>query len=170
MQAAGICSPTGELLTAAGRGPMRPLPCDTVYVIENETTYLAFPAVERAVALFGGGYAVSVLEQLHWLDDREIVYWGDIDTHGFAILDRLRRRFPRTHSLLMDRATLLTHDGQWVREDSPHVSHLQHLRPDEAELYRDLVEDMLGPSIRLEQERIWYPAIRHAIERRASRR
>ena len=103
MQAAGICSPTGELLTAAGRGPMRPLPCDTVYVIENETTYLAFPAVERAVALFGGGYAVSVLEQLHWLDDREIVYWGDIDTHGFAILDRLRRRFPRTHSLLMDR-------------------------------------------------------------------
>ncbi|MGV9668202.1 Wadjet anti-phage system protein JetD domain-containing protein [Nocardia niigatensis] len=23
-----------------------------------------------------------------------LLYWGDIDTHGFAILDRLRQSFP----------------------------------------------------------------------------
>jgi hypothetical protein len=115
------------------------------------------------VALFGGGYAVSVLEQLGWLADRELIYWGDIDTHGFAILDRLRRCFPHARSMLMDRATLLAHEGQWVEETSPHVASLDRLQPDEAELYRDLVEDVLGRSVRLEQERVSYSAIERAI-------
>lgn len=49
--------------------------------------------------------------------------WGDIDTHGFAILDRLRRHFPQVRSMLMDRATLLAHEGQWVTEQAQHVAH-----------------------------------------------
>lgn len=44
------------------------------------------------------------------------------------------------------------------------MSHtLENLRHDEADLYSDLIEGGLGPSIRLEQERIWYPAIERAI-------
>ena len=58
------------------------------------------------MVIFGGGYAVGLLESLAWLADLDVVYWGDIDTHGFAILDRLRRHFPRLRSVLMDRATL----------------------------------------------------------------
>ncbi|MBB5786149.1 Wadjet anti-phage system protein JetD domain-containing protein [Jiangella mangrovi] len=153
----------GELMFRTDELARRPLPGATVYVIENETTYLAFPAVDDALALFGGGYAVSVLESLSWLSERDVVYWGDIDTHGFAILDRLRRHFPQVRSMLMDRATLLAHEGQWVTEEAQHVAHLENLRPDETDLYSDLVEDVLGPSIRLEQERIWYPLIERAI-------
>lgn len=141
-----------------------PPACSRVYVIENDITYLAFPPVDDAVAVFGGGYAVSVLEPLSWLADRELIYWGDIDTHGFAILDRLRRSFPHARSMLMDRATLLAHEGQWVQEASPYVAALDLLRPDEVELYRDLVEDALGPSVRLEQERVSYAAIEHAVQ------
>jgi hypothetical protein len=140
-----------------------PPECGSIYVIENDVTYLAFPPVDGAAALFGGGYAVSVLEQLDWLADRRLVYWGDIDTHGFAILDRLRRSFPHAESLLMDRATLLAHEGQWVQEAKPHVAHLPHLRPAEADLYRDLVEDAFGPSVRLEQERISYSVIKRTL-------
>lgn len=154
-----------ELTVRLDELAVTPPECSTVYVIENDITYLAFPPVDDAVALFGSGYAVSVLEKLDWLADHELIYWGDIDTHGFAILDRLRRSFPHARSMLMDRATLLAHEGQWVAEASPHVAWLDRLQPDEAELYRDLVEDVLGPSVRLEQERISYSAIEHAISR-----
>jgi hypothetical protein len=136
---------------------------NTVYVIENKITYLAFPPVPDAVAIFGEGYAVPVLADQRWLAGRSLIYSGDIDTHGFAILDRLRQRFPHTRSLLMDRATLLAHETQWVREADPVATHLAHLDPAESDLYRDLVEDSFGTAVRLEQERISYPAIERAI-------
>lgn len=163
-----LAGPYTELTVRLDELATGPPDCSTVYVIENDITYLAFPPVDDAVAIFGGGYAVSVLEQLHWLADRELVYWGDIDTHGFAILDRLRQHCPHARSMLMDRSTLLAHEGQWVTEDSPHVAPLQRLRPAELELYSDLVEDALGPSVRLEQERISYSAIEQAVPPSAS--
>jgi hypothetical protein len=100
---------------------------------------------------------------LHWLADRRLTYWGDIDTHGFAILDRLRQHFPHARSMLMDRTTLLAHETHWVREPKPVATRLDRLHPNEADLYRDLVEETLGPTVRLEQERISYAAIEHAV-------
>lgn len=142
----------------------RPLRERTVFVVENEVTYLAFPPVPDAVVIFGAGYALPRLEPLRWLADRDVIYWGDIDTHGFAILDRLRRSFGHARSMLMDRATLLAHEGQWVTEPSPTEAHLPLLRPEEANLYTDLIEDTLGRAVRLEQERIAFSAIRRAVE------
>jgi hypothetical protein len=135
------------------------------YVIENEITYLAFPLPDGAIVIFGGGYAVEVLESLSWLTGLDLVYWGDIDTHGFVILNRLRRRFGHARSLLMDRATLLAHRSQWVTEPRPSAVSLDLLDPDEAELYHDLLDGTLGPSIRLEQERISFAAIEQALAR-----
>jgi hypothetical protein len=133
------------------------------YVVENEITYLAFPAVEGALAIFGGGYAVSALESLGWLADVDLHYWGDIDTHGFAILNRLRRRFPHARSMLMDRETLLAHSGQWVTEPNPVDTRLDLLDPAEDALYRDLVSHALGQSVRLEQERVRFTALEEAL-------
>lgn len=135
----------------------------TVFVVENEVTYLAFPRVPDAIVIFGSGYAVSRLEPLPWLADRELIYWGDIDTHGFVILDRLRRVFGDTRSMLMDRATLLAHERQWVIEDSPTDAALPLLTPEEAALYTDLVENALGSAIRLEQERVSFAAVERAV-------
>ncbi|MFJ8916050.1 DUF3322 domain-containing protein [Amycolatopsis sp. NPDC102389] len=137
----------------------------TVFVVENEITYLAFPPVENAIVIFGEGYAASRLQPLEWLTCKNLVYWGDIDTHGFAILNRVRRSFDGTRSMLMDRATLLNHEGQWVSEPNPTGEHLEALLPDEASLYTDLVEDLLGKAVRLEQERISYTAIQEASRR-----
>lgn len=142
-----------------------PLESQTVYIVENEITYLAFPPVRDAVVVFGGGYAVNRLEPLRWLAGKDLVYWGDIDTHGFAILNRLRRVFGRTRSLLMDRATLLAHESQWVRDSAPTNEHLEMLLPDEAALYTDLVEGTFGPAVRLEQERISFSAVEQAVRR-----
>ncbi|MDQ3764618.1 MAG: DUF2220 family protein [Actinomycetota bacterium] len=140
-----------------------PLDVSTVFVVENEVTYLAFPPVEESIVVFGGGYSSSTLEQLSWLTQRELVYWGDIDTHGFAILNQLRRTFGHVRSMLMDRTTLLAHEGQWVSEPSPVNAHLERLRTDEAALYTDLVEGAFGTTVRLEQERVSYSAIERAV-------
>jgi hypothetical protein len=152
-----------ELTVRAGELTAAPAAVTAVYAVENETTYLAFPAVAGAMVIFGGGYAVSALESLAWLADLDLVYWGDIDTHGFAILNRLRRRFPQTKSMLMDRATLLAHRSQWVTEPNPTNAPLELLDQDEAELYRDLAANALGESIRLEQERVRFSVVQVAV-------
>ena len=135
----------------------------TVFVVENEVTYLAFPDVANAIVVFGSGFALTALEDLPWLHGKEIVYWGDIDAHGFDILNRLRGRFESVRSMLMDADTLLAHTEQWVVEPTPTSRVLPYLAADEASLYRDLVEGLHGPSIRLEQERVRFSLLHRAL-------
>lgn len=140
------------------------LPITTVFIVENQATYLAFPEVPDAVVVFGGGFGVTVLEGVPWLAQRDVVYWGDLDTHGFAILSRLRERVPAVRSLLMDRSTLLAHREQFTVEPNPTNVELGGLTAEESELHRDLIEDRYGPSVRLEQERIRFSTVRNALE------
>jgi hypothetical protein len=141
----------------------RPLGGRTVIVVENEMTYLALPPVDDALAVLGGGYAVSLLASLTWLGERQVFYWGDLDTHGFRMLDRFRAAFPRTRSLLMDCVTLLDHEAHWGQEPTPVTDRLPRLTPDEESLYRDLVEDRYRERLRLEQERIRFGAVRRSL-------
>lgn len=138
------------------------LPARRVFITENEINFLAFPRLADSLLIFGAGYGFESLAAA-WLKEREIHYWGDIDTHGFAILDQLRGHFPQARSLLMDRATLLAHQHFWGREDTPTKRNLTRLRPDEASLYEDLCQDRIAPALRLEQERIGYTWIEAAI-------
>ena len=145
-------------LTAAPEGVTR------AYILENEVTYLAFPlAAAAAIVLFGDGYAVNILAKLGWLATVDLTYWGDLDTHGFAILNRLRSRFPHARSILMDRETLLVHQSQWVTEKTPTKATLDLLTPAEQDLYQDLVNGTFGPAVRLEQERVSFASIEHAL-------
>lgn len=67
-----------------------------------------------------GVYGWDALARSHWLKDCSIHYWGDIDTHGFGILDQLRGYFGHVDSFLMDRATLDAHAAVWGgREQAP---------------------------------------------------
>ena len=134
-----------------------------VYVIENEITYLAFPVPAAAMVIFGGGYAVSLLESLGWLHALDVVYWGDIDTHGFAILNRLRQRLPHARSMLMDRDTLLDHRDHWTTEPSPTAVALDFLASGESTLYADLIANTYGRSVRLEQERVSFSAVEKTV-------
>jgi hypothetical protein len=135
-----------------------------VLVVENEITGLAFPAMPESMAVLGLGHAVSLISAARWLGEREVCYWGDLDTHGFAMLDRLRASFPGVRSLLMDRATLLEHRPLWTTEEAPHVAPLDRLTPEEAALYADLRYDRLGRAVRLEQERISIGWLRRVLD------
>lgn len=132
-----------------------------VVVVENRVTYLSVPLPERGVVVWGHGFDALRLGSVSWLGQcPDARYWGDIDTHGFAILNGLRHRLPGLRSVLMDRATLLTHRDRWVVEPRPTSADLTHLTPAEAALYVDLVEGVLGPALRLEQERVdWSYAV-----------
>lgn len=140
-------------LTAPPRGVTH------AYILENEVTYLAFPVAAGTIVIFGHGYAVNVLAKLDWLADLNLTYWGDLDTHGFAILNRLRGRFPHVRSILMDRDTLLAHRSQWVTEKTPTKARLDLLTPAEQDLYQDLINGTFGPAVRLEQERVNFASL-----------
>ena len=87
-----------------------------VFVTENEINFLAFPKIKDSLVIFGAGYGFEMLAQASWLARCQLHYWGDIDTHGFAILDQLRAQFDHVESFLMDRATLLAFEPQWGEE------------------------------------------------------
>jgi hypothetical protein len=138
---------------------------DSVFITENEINFLAFPPVPDSLVIFGSGYGFEALGAAHWLQHRAVHYWGDIDTHGFAILDQLRARFSRARAFLMDRETLLAHRPHWVDEQQPTLRDLPRLDAHEAALYDDLRHDRLGSRVRLEQEKIGFQWFKDALTR-----
>lgn len=141
------------------------LPVDLVFITENETNFLTFPLVPRSMVVFGAGYGFDVLATADWLHSRRLFYWGDLDTHGFAILDQFRAHFPQAQSFLMDRDTFRTHKVFWGHEEFPETRVLPRLTSEEGTLYEDLQNDVYGKNLRLEQERIGYSWLRDFLAR-----
>lgn len=136
-----------------------------IFITENEINGLAFPEVQDSMVIFGGGYGIDRLAEIAWMRDREVVYWGDIDTHGFAILDRMRGILPQAQSILMDVSTLQEHQELWGSEDADkrYLGSLNRLTDHERHLYEMLRDDVLGERIRMEQERLGYSWVTTAI-------
>lgn len=136
-----------------------------VFITENEVNGLAFPQVRDAIVIFGLGYSLDRLAGSEWLHQSRLIYWGDIDTHGFAMLARLRAYFPAVESILMDEPTLLAHRPLWVGEERPFLGDLQRLIEPERRLFEDLKGNRFGDRVRLEQERIAYGELLAALRR-----
>lgn len=131
-----------------------PLTATTGLIIENEITFLSVTPPTHGVVLWGKGFDVDRAAAMPWLADADVLYWGDLDTHGFAILNQLRAWLPQSRSVLMDRETLLAHRERWGSEPRPTAAALTRLTSEESAVYHDLVTDRYGDKIRLEQERI----------------
>ena len=131
------------------------LPVSHVFIVENLQTGLAMSDMPGAVVFMRLGYNVDVLARFPWLACAKCIYWGDLDTHGFAILHRARSYIPALQSVLMDEDTLLQHKALWVDESAQHpATELPLLTEQEQQLYRDLKQQRWGQNVRLEQERI----------------
>ena len=134
------------------------LPVRRVFIVENLQTGLAFGDLPGTVVFMQQGYAVDLFGAIPWLASVPVFYWGDLDTHGFAILDRLRVHLPEARSLLMDETTLLGHRALWTRENKPYGgASLTHLTEAESRLFANLRSGRWGQGVRLEQERIAWP-------------
>ncbi|MBK7962217.1 MAG: hypothetical protein IPK04_14175 [Bdellovibrionales bacterium] len=139
----------------------REIPCQLVCIVENKINALAMPPISGAIVIFGAGYGIAKVEKALWLRNKKILYWGDIDTHGFSILSTLRSFLGHAESFLMDRETLLDYKNLWVPEpkDCRCLRPLENLSSREAALYVELQSDIHGKRVRLEQERVPYDRV-----------
>jgi hypothetical protein len=103
---------------------------------------------------------VQQLVILDWLEHCRIIYWGDIDAHGFQILSDLRMRFPHVSSVMMDRQTLEDHAAYTVSGSALKVERFDTLTPEEAQCAQQVVTN----NLRLEQEHIPHVYALHRLD------
>ena len=133
------------------------LPGERVLMIENHHTFLALPNLPGTVAVFGGGLRAHTLAtQIPGLSDKAVLYWGDLDSHGFYILELVRRHLPQATSVLMDLDTARAHMQLAVEEPQPSRFVPQWLTPQETFALEFLRSHAVGGCLRIEQERIVY--------------
>lgn len=132
------------------------LPCENIIITENKTNGLALPMTEGTIVIFGLGYGIQSLAGIPWLQNKALYYWGDIDTHGFAMLSQLRAYYPQVKNLFMDEVTLHACKSMAVEEALGQrcLANLPNLSEPEQALYQALRQNVHGNNIRIEQERI----------------
>lgn len=135
-----------------------------IFMLENEINYLCFPDVEDSLIIFTRGYHIESLANTKWLNGKDVYYWGDIDTHGFNILSRLRKFCPNAKSFLMDEATLINHIHLTGQEEKQFSGEINLLTDEEATLVEKLQTNYFKNNLRLEQERIEYKYVLSFIE------
>ena len=143
-----------------------------VLVVENRDSRLWFPPAQGTIVVEGGGKAAAaLLANVPWIRAADhIVYWGDIDADGYAILDRFRAALaepapdgapPKSvTSILMDVADLHHYAQHGVNHDKsgrliePSPAVLPRLTEAEATAYDTIAT--AGPTRfrRIEQEAI----------------
>ena len=138
-------------MTAAAFAALNPA-VTRVITTENLVNFLALPPMPGTLAVFGDGYGFAALREAYWLQNLELLYWGDIDTHGFSILAQLRSQLPQVRSIMMDERTLQAHREFWGTEDKQSRAELKHLDAAENALYTNLQNGHPQPLLRLEQE------------------
>lgn len=143
-QIADFSAPVSEL----ARLDVRPR---VVLVFENLESVIAMPELSGAIVVHGSGYAVDQLGRIPWIRDGRILYWGDLDSNGFAILNRIRSHGRDVTSVLMDEQTLMDHRDLWGAEPMPNRGAFPLLTEAEQEVVARLRAD---GDIRMEQERI----------------
>lgn len=133
------------------------LPGTRVIIVENHQSYLALPDIPGTIAVYGQGLnAVSLTKNLETFADIDVLYWGDLDSNGFYILDRVRRNLPHTRSVLMDIETARAHAEFGVEETTSKRFHPETLTLDELTALEFLHSHADNTWLRIEQERIGF--------------
>lgn len=151
-----------------------------VLIVENRDCRLWFPPTPGTLVVEGNGKAAaSLLADIPWIRAAEhVIYWGDIDADGYAILNRFRATMAKPthdglpakniHSLLMDATDMHRYAERGVNHDKngrpirPTTSRLPHLLQSETTAYDALTTAGPAPFRRIEQEAIPLP---HAATR-----
>ena len=135
-----------------------------IFIVENLMVYLTFPAFNKALCIFGSGFAAVNLKECKTLNEKKLYYFGDMDEHGFEILSNVRSIFPNIQSFCMDQKTYETFSIFAIKGENSHskIEDL-NLSEDELHLFKFLRENKtIG---RLEQEKISQAFIKSRIEK-----
>lgn len=132
-----------------------------VAIVENAVNLLTLPPMPRGLVLGGLGDGASVFRYVPWLSEARLIYWGDLDVQGLAILSRLRALYPHTQSMFMESSTLDSFEPL-LRVGSaipPTREPPAHLFEREAQAFRICA----ARNLRLEQERIPQVSVEQAF-------
>ncbi|WP_433270852.1 Wadjet anti-phage system protein JetD domain-containing protein [Actinosynnema sp. CS-041913] len=135
---------------------------ELVIISENKDTAIHFPPLPGAIAVEGEGFGGKTAAALPWLTGApHLYYWGDIDSHGYEILNGWRSDGVPVQSVLMDLDTYdafepfgtnVDRNGQALRPGNPKP--LSHLTSVERAVYHRLLDPGWTGNRRIEQERI----------------
>jgi len=141
------------------------LSCNPIIMTENKINGLSFPMVDNGIIIFGLGYGIQSIASIPWFQEKDIYYWGDIDTHGFSILSQVRSYYPQVKSLFMDNQTLNTFKSMAVEEpeDKRCMIELAHLSEKERTVYNALCQNTYGANMRIEQERLDFKYVQQTL-------
>lgn len=122
-----------------------------VVMVENLESFLALPVPDGVVLAWGAGYRATDIVREPFFRAAPLIYWGDLDTDGYGILDGVRGAVPEVGSVLMDRATVQRwqHMGVPDRDFRPRV--YERLTGEELAGLETLIE---AGHLRIEQEKI----------------
>lgn len=140
----------------------RPLPGKNILVVENLQSGLGLPTLEHTVAVCGGGKNLAWMHN-RWMNDRRAGYWGDLDSHGLAMLDQALEAQPQVTPLLMDRAVFAAFPQNRSQDSKPCQQSLSHLPAEQQALYQQLLREDPTRN-RLEQELIDSDTIHREIQ------
>lgn len=151
-----------DLSTDTESWKQHPISCKGIVITENVMNFLTLPQTQGHIGIFGKGYAISQLHEIDWIRSHpNILYWGDLDIHGFYILSELRKNIPQAHSLMMDIQTL---DAFTIYAISDTTSSERvdpaYLTPEELSVY----EILKSKKLRVEQERIPQSWVKDCLE------
>ena len=135
-----------------------PLAPRAVLVIENKESALIVPDQRGLLVVHSLGNHTAVLAELPWMHTARVVYWGDLDRAGLAILARARAAVPALEAVLMDSDTLARHRWLAVTDPTSTPRPGPGLTSEEQATYAALVSsdriDRVPGPLRLEQERL----------------
>jgi hypothetical protein len=83
---------------------LKQLPGTHLLLVENDRALHLLPPCKGTLAVLGSGNDLSWLSSPS-LTEKQIAYWGDLDTWGLRLLAHARRYLPELPALLMDAAT-----------------------------------------------------------------
>ncbi|MBT2342055.1 hypothetical protein J7E36_23290 [Pseudomonas fluorescens] len=145
-----------------------PLPGSRLLVVENEQCIHLLPkTVPDTLAVLGAGLDLQWLASAY-LAEKQIAYWGDMDTWGLLMLARARLHQPAVQAVLMEQELFERHSpGNAVVEPAKALESAPlGLLADEADFYRFLLMQERG---RLEQEYLPKALVERAISQWARR-
>ncbi len=133
-----------------------------VIITENKDTAVGFPQVPGGIAVEGAGTGGGTAAAIDWLRScPNVIYWGDMDADGLAILNQHREAGLAVTSILMDIPTYDTYAAFGTNHDikgNPITvstrRKLDKLTHAERELYDRLTDPAWPGYRRVEQERI----------------
>ncbi|MFI6883871.1 Wadjet anti-phage system protein JetD domain-containing protein [Streptosporangium canum] len=149
-------------------------PPEIVIISENKDTAIHFPPLPKTVSIEGAGFGgAAAIASLEWISTApHVIYWGDMDSAGFEIVNLFREQGLPVRTVLMDLPTFelyerfgTTTDARGNLLGAPVRKNLIHLSDNELALYNGLTDPAWARVRRVEQERIPLLAAQDAVLR-----